>query len=236
MFEYEDEEKLRDETLEKLIQYAEENDIIFSPSDVLSFDVMRRSRIDNCCRTLPLLTHQFVRFAEFSDWFYVLLGFFFFLICIIIDIVLHSVGLLLFTFLCIPYFYFHDFLYYFSFDLQAEEHELLNYLRQNIIVTKGGIFIYLRNLQQKATFDFNYSPIISFLVWIKLLKENDFEIFIPLPEEFIYINIAQIRYANYTGEVFKSHMFFIQGENNYIFPITATIRQIIEEAKKNYQV
>eukprot|EP00924_Labyrinthula_sp_SR-Ha-C_P006853 snap_masked-scaffold_8-processed-gene-2.33-mRNA-1 protein AED:1.00 eAED:1.00 QI:0/-1/0/0/-1/1/1/0/246 len=233
IFKFDSEEKLRDETLQKFIEYTEEHNIRFSMDDIITFDVAKPSRINDARRLLPLLTHQLLRSSDTStcsDKFYTSLA----IICGIIadTIVMPILAVLCFIF-CVPYYYFCYVLSFLSF-YQLDDDELLDkYFRQNILIGKEGIFIYSKELKLEYPLDVKYSPMMRFIRWVNRLNSSDLYL-VHLFEEFCFIKLNEIKYDKKKLRGFKEYIVRIIGNNNQQYLVTTEIKDIIEDTKERF--
>eukprot|EP00924_Labyrinthula_sp_SR-Ha-C_P007416 snap_masked-scaffold_24-processed-gene-2.27-mRNA-1 protein AED:1.00 eAED:1.00 QI:0/-1/0/0/-1/1/1/0/241 len=226
------EEKLREETLEKYIKYTDENEIPFSIDGIITYDVSKPSRKSHFRRVFPSATHQFLRSLHFNKKRDIVKASLCLIPYLLLDII---AGLLIFAgylLCCIPYKYVSNYLYFLSFYGDPNATHVVEYLRQNMIITNAGIFVYMTKVDAYYTFDVNYSPMINFIVWITFMEKNMFSSVFVKAENIYYINIQDVQYGKPYTDGFIENIFFVDYNGYIYFAITEEIKNIIDETKK----
>eukprot|EP00924_Labyrinthula_sp_SR-Ha-C_P006930 snap_masked-scaffold_8-processed-gene-4.37-mRNA-1 protein AED:1.00 eAED:1.00 QI:0/0/0/0/1/1/2/0/238 len=224
------EEMLREELLQKYIKYTEENDIQFSPNDVLAFDVSNFRRMSDFKRTYVYgnTPHPETYMESCTDS-----GFKYPKLLIIPKIIenfiIEFMVSLIHIFICLPYNYFVE---YFTFYDQEYGKEIPQYLRENILVTRKGVFIYLKKFEGSYTCDVKYSPLIWCFVKLHLCSFDDYYTFETRPEEIFFIEMSEIEYTIFLKNPFKKNIFFLR-DRAFLLPISEEVKHIIQDARKN---
>eukprot|EP00924_Labyrinthula_sp_SR-Ha-C_P006854 snap_masked-scaffold_8-processed-gene-2.32-mRNA-1 protein AED:1.00 eAED:1.00 QI:0/0/0/0/1/1/2/0/238 len=224
------EEMLREELLQKHIKYTEENDIQFSPNDVLAFDVSNFRRMSDFKRTYVYgnTPHPETYMESCTDS-----GFKYPKLLIIPKIIenfiIEFMIFLIHMLICLPYNYFVE---YFTFYDQEYGKEIPKYLRQNILVTRKGVFIYLKKIEGSYTCDVKYSPLIWCLVKLDFCSVDDYYTFETRPEEIFFIEMSEIDYTTFFINFFEKNISFLRNRA-LMLPISEEVKNIIQDARKN---